>query len=121
MTYPQPWIDAAAEAAHKALDEVDIDWHYTCTDDPDDQSCGKGYAARAMLVEDVLPAVLVAWERMGLRLVEGPIPGPHCPRCGALGVPDGRYGVCPGCAEAMERETGLGVAELLGDSQGKET
>jgi hypothetical protein len=58
MPYPKAWVDAAADAAHKALDEVDDGWHYTCTHDPDDQSCSKGDAARAMLTEDVIPRVL---------------------------------------------------------------
>lgn len=63
--YPQTWIDVAAEAAHQALDEVDDGWHLSCAQDPDDQSCGKGYATRRMLAEDVMPAVLDALAKAG--------------------------------------------------------
>lgn len=63
--FPQPWIDAAAEAAHKALDEADDGWHYTCMQDPDDRSCGKGFRARAMLAEDMMPRVLAALQAAG--------------------------------------------------------
>lgn len=63
-TYPQPWLDAAAEAAHKALDEVDDSWHYQCsTDEP--RECFKGDRARAMLAEDVMPEVLKALAAAG--------------------------------------------------------
>ncbi|MET0417279.1 MAG: hypothetical protein ABW022_14805 [Actinoplanes sp.] len=64
-THPQPWLDAAAEAAHAALDGCDDGWHYACTQDDGDRSCGKGFQARAMLAEDVMPAVLKALEEQG--------------------------------------------------------
>lgn len=64
-TFPQAWIEAAAEAAHKALDEVDDGWHYQCLQDPDDHSCGKGFRARDMLAEDVVPLVLAALDKQG--------------------------------------------------------
>lgn len=63
--FPQAWVDAAAEAAHRALDDVDDGWHYTCMNDPDDQSCYKGDYARRMLAEDVMPAVLAALAQQG--------------------------------------------------------
>lgn len=63
--YPPAWLDTAADAAHRALDAVDDGWHYTCMDDPADLSCGKGHQARAMLVQDVMPAVLDALARAG--------------------------------------------------------
>jgi len=66
-TFPQSWIDAAAEAAHKALDDVDDGWHYGCLAEPEDgpKSCFKGDYARQMLAEDVMPHVLAALEVQG--------------------------------------------------------
>lgn len=65
--FPQPWIDAAAEAAHKALHEVDDGWHYECMADDggEAKSCFKGDYARRMLAEDVMPAVLGALAKVG--------------------------------------------------------
>ncbi len=60
-------VAAAAEVAHKALDAVDDGWHYTCME-PDSEGpsgCGKGQMARAMLAEDVMPAVLAALVKAG--------------------------------------------------------
>jgi len=56
-------IAAAAAAAHRALDAVGDNWHYTCMQPDDDDlspSCFKGQPARRMLEEDVIPAVLAA-------------------------------------------------------------
>jgi hypothetical protein len=72
MTYPPAWIDLATEAAHRTLDSVDDGWHLSCTTDPDDQSCGKGFAARQMLAEDVMPAVLDALAKAGALAEETP-------------------------------------------------
>ncbi|HEY6115936.1 MAG TPA: hypothetical protein VI172_08260 [Candidatus Dormibacteraeota bacterium] len=68
--YPTAWINLAAEAAHHALDAVDDGWHLLCLDNPDNLSCGKGHTARAMLAEDVMPAVLDALRRAGALNVE---------------------------------------------------
>lgn len=65
-TYPDAWITAGADAAHRALDAVDEGWHRACYDDPDDKSCYKGDYARRMLVEDVMPAVLDALVKAGV-------------------------------------------------------
>ncbi len=60
-------IRIAAEAAHKALEQADPDggWHYPCMDD-EPRECWKGDEARALLVENVIPAVLEALEQAGV-------------------------------------------------------
>ncbi len=52
----------AADAAHRALDRADDGWHYRCMEGDDDKqrTCFKGDAARQMLEDDVIPAVLTA-------------------------------------------------------------
>lgn len=73
MTYPPAWIDAAAEAAHRALDAADDGWHYDCLTKPNDpKDCYKGDYARAALVEDIIPAVLAELGRIGA--LAGPTP-----------------------------------------------
>jgi hypothetical protein len=62
-TYPQPWLDAAAEAAHKALSDAEGGWHYPCL--TGDGSCSAGHHERAMLTEDVMPEVLKALAKVG--------------------------------------------------------
>lgn len=76
-------VAAAAEAAHRALDAVDDNWHYQCMqpDDGGPPSCGKGQMARRMLEEDVMPAVLQA-------LVEAGWLPPPTPMTGADDLPD---------------------------------
>lgn len=74
--YPAEWVTAAAAAAHLVLDEVDDGWHYACTADPSDQSCGKGFEARRMLVDDVMPAVLAALDQIGALKPSGSHPVP---------------------------------------------
>lgn len=63
-TTPKPFteedIQLCAEAAHRALDKADDGWHYECLTADGDPPCPKAAAARAMLVEDVMPAVLRA-------------------------------------------------------------
>jgi hypothetical protein len=60
--YARADVAAAAEAAHRALDDVDDSWHLACMEPDEDASCPpgcrRGHQARAMLVEDVMPAVL---------------------------------------------------------------
>jgi len=66
--YVPSFVAAAAEAAHRALDAVDDSWHLACLES--DEACGpggchKGHSARAMLVEDVVPAILDALYEAG--------------------------------------------------------
>lgn len=61
INYPDAWVTAAAEAAHRTLDAADDGWHYGCLTEPNGpKDCYKGNYARRMLVEDVMPAVLDA-------------------------------------------------------------
>jgi hypothetical protein len=66
-TFPTAWLDAAADAAHKALDEADDGWHYGCAhpEPGEAKECWKGDRARGMLAEDVMPHVLDALRSVG--------------------------------------------------------